>query len=578
MRTEDLTRSLLALPVPSGTCMATLIRPADPSVLTRRGVLIVPPFGIEHAASDRFLRTLADYIARVGHVALTIEPVGTGDSSDLSEDVDLVEAYHQAVTAGIDVLCSLGTQVIVVGLRFGALAVASSFARTGPRESVSGVALIEPVLRGRNYRRELLLLGASTSEGLADGWAAPAGSVLRPADLDAINVLSLAEHPACAKNLLLVHGPLTPIPTTIVEAWTATASVEDISVLLDQLVLDDPESGRVPSELITGIAEWVDRLPPPCSSADPDHTDIAAPIPFEITTPSWSEDVVTLAMSDGEVLYGIHTSPSATPVAGVVLLSTGTNPRFGPARLHAVLARRLAGHGIATLRVERRGAGVEGGTLDAYDPLHIDDVRVIDAAAPEILGTANTVIAGMCSGAWSSWHAMLGGLRSSTVVLINQIIFGEDSWNLSEGSPAIAVKTRHSLGDPSRWKAALRGEVRVTRSARNLARYASLTARNRFGSGFHGLSEDLETLGTHRAKVHFIFDEHESGLVYLKMHGSAELPRLTDSGRVTISTVSGAGHVFSSPASVDWLVDTLVRKLRPAYSEVERSSPTGSSS
>ena len=429
MGTDTITHTLLGVDVPSGTCMATLVEPKQSTGFTRRGVLLVPPFGIEHAGSDRFLRMFADYAARRGHVVLTIEPVGTGDSTDLPDNVDLVTSYREAVRAGVYTLAALGTSVAVVSMRFGALPVAAVLTEREIRELVSATVLIEPVVRGRDYRRELLLLGASTMAGLPEGWAAPAGSILRPCDLCAIGSLDILELPVGAKQVLVVHGPLTPFPATTLSAWRAHASVETLVVPVSELVTQDPERGRVFPELIAGIADWFDRLPAPRPPAPPIGVEL--PTPFAISGPSWREVAVALPMADGEILHGIRTSPLQATRPGLILLPAGTNPRFGPARRHTVLARTLGANGVATLRMERRGAGVDGRTLDAYDPVHIADTRTIDAAAGAILGTPQTTIVAMRSGAWSEWLVTLGGLRATDVVLINEPIVGEDSWDLA---------------------------------------------------------------------------------------------------------------------------------------------------
>ncbi len=429
MGADTITHTLLGVDVPSGTCMATLVEPTQSTGFTRRGVLLVPPFGVEHAGSDRFLRMFADYAARLGHVVLTIEPVGTGDSTDLPDDVDLVTSYREAVRAGVHTLAALGTSVAVVSMRFGALAVAAVLTERAIRELVSATVLIEPVVLGRNYRRELILLGGSAVAGLPEGWAAPDGSILRPCDLGAIGSLDIIGLPVGANHVLVVHGPLTPFPASTLSAWRASASVETLVVPFGDLVTHDPERGHVFPELIAGIADWFDRLPPPQPPTPPIGVEL--PTPFAISGPSWREEAVALPMADGEILHGIRTSPLRAPRAGLVLLPAGTNPRFGPARRHTVLARTLGANGVATLRMERRGAGVDGRTLDAYDTVHIADVRTVDAAAAGILGMTETTIVAMRSGAWSTWLATLGGLRSTDVVLINEPVVGEDSWDLA---------------------------------------------------------------------------------------------------------------------------------------------------
>ena len=572
MYADDVSRRLVAVPVPSGTCMATLVEPGTTTPRTNHGVLVIPPLGIEHAGADRLQRHFADQAARLGHVVLTIEPVGTGDSTDLPCETDLVSAYGEALAGGVHTLVALGTDVTVFGIRFGALAITTFLAADAAlRELVRAAVLIEPVAKGRNYRRELMLLGASTSGGLPEGWAAPAGSVLRPSDLAAINRLDVAGTRAPAPFVLVAHERVDPLPGPTIEAWRTEAAVEFLSVAFERIVIEDPELGEPLPELAAGVIDWMGRLPPADGTV---LSPLPAPPCFTAAGPSWREDTVALSMTDGQMLHGIRTCPPGPVLVGLVLLSTGTNPRFGPARLHTVIARRLSALGVATLRIERRGAGVDGRTVDAYSELHVGDARTIDAAAAELLGAPRTVIAGMCSGAWAIWHAALEGLRASDVVLMNQIIFGEDSWDLSESSPAMAVKTRQSLGDLERWRKIFRGEIRVKRSIRNLARYAALATRNRFGSGATGLRSDLDTLAKLRTDVHFLFDRGESGLVYLNMRGKTTLSGLINEGRITIDVVSQAGHVFSSPQSVDWLWEMIARRCSIDAGTLRRAFPT----
>ena len=59
----------------------------------------------------------------------------------------------------------------------------------------------------------------------------------------------------------------------------------------------------------------------------------------------------------------------------------------------------------------------------------------------------------------------------------------------------------------------------------------------------------------------FIFDEDETGLVYLHMHGKGVLEKLTASGLCRVLTVRHAGHVFTSPASVSWLTARLTEVM-----------------
>jgi hypothetical protein len=560
------------LKVDHGTCVMTVTSPCASVASSHVGVVIVPPFGIERSGADRLLVALAHELAGAGHTAMLIDPVGTGDSSDLlvgdaDRPANLVASFAHATLAAIAALRSRGfTSCFVVGIRFGALAMVSALS-TSTDTHLDGAVLWSPVASGRTYRRELLMLGSSTSAGLPEGWSAPGGNIVGPDDLKSLSRLGLAELQPPASRILVVSTHDTQLSATVTETWSRTAPVD---LIVDDALalarLEDPELGDVPTEAITRVTQWITTTaaPPQVERSGRATTVDRRTVQRALEGPGWTEFPVGLRMDDATVLTAMVTRPSSTPRAALVLLSTGTNPRFGPGRFHVRVARRLALAGFATLRVERRGASSANPTFaDAYDPRHIDDAIAILRQAPAIAGTDRLVLAGTCSGAWAAWHGALHGFDGTDVgevVLINQIIFGEDSWDLTNDSPAIAVKTRQSLSNAKQWKAVLRGEINVPRSARRLVRYAALTAKNRL-HGFDGLAGDLEIVRRNGVPTTFLFDDEETGLVYLRMHGNGHLKALIHSGQLRVHTVSGAGHVFSSPASVDWLSGQLTEAL-----------------
>jgi hypothetical protein len=562
------------LKVEHGTCVMTVTSPCATVASSTVGVVIVPPFGIERSGADRMLVALAHELAGAGHTAVLIDPVGTGDSSDPSahdtdRPVNLVASFAQATQAAIAALQSRGLpSCFVIGVRFGALAMVSALS-SSPDLHLDGAVLWSPVAAGRTYRRELLMLGSSTSAGLPEGWSAPGGNVIGPQDLESLSGLGLADLPPPASHILVVGTRDTQLSATVSETWSRTAHLDAIvDEALAQVRLEDPELGDVPTDAITCVTQWITTV---AAASPPARSRVAITVDRRLVSrglegPGWKEFPVGFRVDDETVLTAVVTRPATTPRAALVLLSTGTNPRFGPGRFHVRVARQLALAGFATVRVERRGTSADPTVVDAYDQHHIDDVFAMLRQAPAIAGTGRLVLAGTCSGAWAAWHCALHGFDGTDVgevVLINQIIFGEDSWDLTNDSPAIAVKTRQSLSNAKQWKAVLRGEINVARSARRLVRYAALTAKNRL-HGFDGLAGDLEILRRTGVPTTFLFDDDETGLVYLRMHGDGHLRALVDAGQVRVHTVSGAGHVFSSPASVDWLTDQLTEALERA--------------
>lgn len=566
--------------VAHGTCMMTLTMPCKSIPSSNVGVVFVPPFGIERSGADRLFATLAQALAHAGHTVVLVDPVGTGDSSDIDPAAEqtptVVEAYTEATAAALTALGSRVGPRFVVGFRFGALALCAT-ATTPGSAAWAGAVLWSPIASGRAYRRELLMLGSATSAGLAEGWSAPGGNIVSPRDLAAVNDLDLNRHGPPAPCVLIVSADTrsSGLNDEVHRSWSEHARIDShVDEAVGAAHLEDPELGVIPDGAVAAVVQWItaegqrheQQTAPDRRTGSPGLTNDRRLHARAMEGPRWSEFPVSMRMADGTPLAAVSTRPTEQPRAALVMLSTGTNPHFGPGRFHVRIARRLALAGFATVRVDRRGTTADPAVVDAYDPRHIDDVIAILRQAPAATGADQLVVAGTCSGAWAAWHAALHGFNGCSVgevVLINQIIFGADSWDLTDDSPAIAVKTRQSLSDAKRWRAMLRGEINVARSARRLVRYAGLSARNRL-HGFDGLASDLELIRRGGVPTTFLFDDEETGLVYLRMHGNGHLNSLIESGQVRLHTVSGAGHVFSSPASVDWLSSQLTDALERA--------------
>ena len=161
----------------------------------------------------------------------------------------------------------------------------------------------------------------------------------------------------------------------------------DASAGIDTAVLEDPERGTVCSSTLQTIAAWVNDQPTRAARAVRTET-VGAEL---IRDTRWSEEPVAVVMSDGHVLHGVRTSHCGSPSsAGLVLLSTGTNPRFGPARLHTSLARSLASEGFSVLRIERRGGGTSAGEEARTTASGADAEVAHPAAAPSVPSRIST--------------------------------------------------------------------------------------------------------------------------------------------------------------------------------------------
>ena len=115
-----------------------------------------------------------------------------------------------------------------------------------------------------------------------------------------------------------------------------------------------------------------------------------------------TEDVVNLRGANGGLLAILHRpEKNESPVACVIMLSSGKAPNFSPNRLYVKAARAWAQKGVHVLRVDLSGVG----DAEAENPeFHVDchsprDVAVAVAYAVNELGAKIILLHGHCAGA-----------------------------------------------------------------------------------------------------------------------------------------------------------------------------------
>ncbi len=126
-------------------------------------------------------------------------------------------------------------------------------------------------------------------------------------------------------------------------------------------------------------------------------------------------------------LFGMFCRPTE-PAPGdlaVVIGNTGGHPHHGFAKFGVEFARRLAGHGIASLRIDFAGLGDSinpaNNNSDATHTFEVDRVPDFRAAidALELMGYRQFAVNGLCSGAYHAFRAALEDERIGTLLPIN---------------------------------------------------------------------------------------------------------------------------------------------------------------
>jgi dienelactone hydrolase len=130
-------------------------------------------------------------------------------------------------------------------------------------------------------------------------------------------------------------------------------------------------------------------------------------------------------------LAGIVTEPEGSERGpACVLINAGLIPKFGPFRLYAQLARRLAREGIRTLRFDLGDIG-DSRPEHVDCPIQVRTEREIRAAVDYLVERAKPsgiVVGGLCSGAEDAFRYAAEDPRVSEVVVIDPFGFRTPGW------------------------------------------------------------------------------------------------------------------------------------------------------
>jgi uncharacterized protein len=167
----------------------------------------------------------------------------------------------------------------------------------------------------------------------------------------------------------------------------------------------------------------------------------------------------------GARLVGVLSRPSTPSSAGIIIVVGGPQYRVGSHRQFVLLARTLAGAGIACLRFDYRGMGDSEG-----DPLPYGETGPdIDAAVQELRTRVpeirQVVLWGLCDGAAASAFAAASA-GVAAMILVNPWVHT----NESESQATLTHYYRRRLVQGVFWRKVVTGKIELGRSVRELWR------------------------------------------------------------------------------------------------------------
>ncbi len=541
------------------------------------GIVLVPTLGEEYMMAYQALRGLAEQLAAAGFPVLRIDLHGTGNSSGDDRDESRLDAWKKSVDAAIDRLKADAhvSRVAVFGVRFGA---ALALEALSTRGDVASAVIAYAQANGRALAREVKAFHALSGRTETDPeWA---GFLFTKATMESLGKFEpLARELNSSAGAKKVHviqrddrSPDDRLPARLKELG---AEVTEVTTPGIRDLTTAPHKSRLPTELYAEVVRAFDVLHPRLENGGAKAaTGGKKPSPTArvVVAPNVEEEFVTF----GNELRGVYASPAKGDAKGAVLfLNTSANHHVGPSRMYVRFARQLAASGIASLRFDLSLLGDSGSRARAALPDEIYSLGKVPDAKKAIAflkehGHEDVILAGLCSGAFTSFHTALEkDVDVKGIFLVNtQVFVWRDGDSLDVGhSRNFEEVDRYKRGvfELERWKKLLRGDVPLGRIAKAFADRAAIRGEAALGQvlararGQRTIADQFRELVLDRSiAVKLVYATHDPGIDYLKLHVGRLISRLEASSFFNVTIVPEGDHVFSPYVSQERLGELLL--------------------
>lgn len=535
---------------------------APHGAVVKGAVLLCSPFGHEYLVSYRSYRKLAETLADAGLACLFFDYDGTGDSA--ASELPRVEAWRNSIIFAARELRTLSgvSSVVLFGTRLGALLAAS----VASEVSASAIVMLAPVVAGRAFVREQLSFArmsplATVEESrqkLSDEEVV--GYPLSKATQQDLATLDLTKMQYAAPTFIIERDDMPGQVAKLVSAWQSAGGSVEVSPAAGYaaMMTEDAHSASVPTAIWAEVRDWL--LARLTTSTPVQAEDGQLPRSMRVEN-HYVEEVVVF-----NGLAGIITTPSwkLPRKTGVVLTNIGTSHRVGNHLLYVHLARSLAALGYSVIRFDRAGTGYsratpEGLENDVYAASGIDDVRFAVDCLQTRCPCTRVVLAGLCSGAYFSYHAAVLDARVKGLVLINLLTFQWQAGDSLETRIRESNKSTdfylRSVLEAHTWVRIIKGEVAVKRIAialvkragKKLLLYVHALLKRAAGKSETGgvVAENFRQMLKRKVRVFFIFgaDDASQDVVAAELGPDASL--LKSPTKIRIETVRATDHTFT---------------------------------
>ncbi|WP_232457180.1 serine aminopeptidase domain-containing protein [Burkholderia ubonensis] len=406
-------------------------------------------------------------------------------------------------------------RVSLTGFRFGAT-IAALAAR---QIDVESIAMFAPVVSARLFFREMSLLHQTwrRQTGVDDGdTITPHGAreiyghLFSARGLEALDELDLCSQPQSSAGRVLIAHSGQRDGSVELAAHLASQGVRVKSMEFANFAqtLCPPWLSESPVTMLNTAADWLSEQNEICTDSSrrcsQAHAHLGISVPGAVEHP--------VKADDGR-LSGILCEPvqQCEPAAPALLIAnTAATHHVGDGRFGVELAREMALHGYATLRVDADGIGDSGGAAQVRVPGRI----TFDSIASDLSlwvdwlvarGYRHVVIFGICAGAYAALSAARDNPTLRGLILVNPASFFlpegctiQQAALRPRGSPRAHLR---SMVRAEKWTQVMRREVSLGPVARTMWRHAVARVQSLLAMW----SNDMLFTGTSSYQVHRLF-------------------------------------------------------------------------
>lgn len=564
-------------------------------------VVMCNPLGYDAICTHRHYRVLAQQLAGSGFAVLRYDHDGTGDSAGSDEDPQRLQAWINGIACAVEYgkQRSGARQVSLFGVRMGGtLALAAAAAAPLADSLVAWSAFASGALYLREMRALRMLRDADVSTAAvmhdagADVGEEAAGYLLTASTVAALSTLSPVTATAApvASVLLLARDDL-PESDRLARHLTKTGcTVTQIKVPGYAGMMRDTFDAIVPLTALTEIRSWLVARYPLQVTAPAKPVNAAASLTTGHRGVEASVRETAVRFGPASHLFGIVSEP-LHPQAGragtaIIFVSVGSNHHIGPNRMYVSNARALAALGFMSLRMDIGGVG-ESPPGDGQRENHLyalhsaADVKAAMQFLRTQYGTQQIILAGVCSGAYLSFHAAIDEPGVSSIVLINPQTFiwheGDSLQLRSQGAIRSMDFYRSNLLNAGTWRRLVTGEINfflivagvAAMLKKRLALRWSALLRLRFGARAEAAPLDVKNTFQNflrrEVNVFLIYSAADGGINEMETHLGPDAAALRKHARFKLQIVEGADHTFTPLWAQRRLLDLLTQHLIRLY-------------